>query len=306
MKKIKPKSCGSLFHLWLASIISISIIPQLLCAQGGVGIGTDNPSQAAILHIEPPGNNKGLLIPRLTTAEISNIPGEEGLLVYDTSTFALKVYTQGAWSNVGTPRGAIIMWSGVTPPAGWALCDGQAGRPNLQGRFVVGYNPSVTDYNAIDNIGGNSSITLTAQNMPRHTHSLSINSGGEHTHFYDRHTSTQVGSNSVGSGEAAADPGGQLGTITTSSGNHNHTGTIGFSGGTIIPAVYGTDLSGVPCNVEWVWIDEEAGIGFYIQTPDGCNPNFGQQYLIQAAETVQAVPYDNRPPYYVLAYIIKL
>jgi hypothetical protein len=36
------------------------------------------------------------------------------------------------------PKGAIIMWSGTTPPTNWALCDGQNGTPNLRDRFIIG------------------------------------------------------------------------------------------------------------------------------------------------------------------------
>mgnify|MGYP000550657856 CR=1 FL=1 len=45
-----------------------------------------------------------------------------------------------------TPVGGIIMWSGDTIPDGWVLCNGQDtnGRetPDLRGRFVVGYSES--------------------------------------------------------------------------------------------------------------------------------------------------------------------
>ena len=36
------------------------------------------------------------------------------------------------------PRGFIGMWSGSVTPAGFALCDGTNGTPDLRGRFVVG------------------------------------------------------------------------------------------------------------------------------------------------------------------------
>jgi len=47
-------------------------------------------------------------------------------------------------------RGHITLWSGaiVDIPAGWHLCDGTAGTPDLQDRFVVGagdtYAPAAT------------------------------------------------------------------------------------------------------------------------------------------------------------------
>lgn len=40
----------------------------------------------------------------------------------------------------GLPGGVIVMWSGQLDaiPAGWALCDGQNGTPDLSNRFVLG------------------------------------------------------------------------------------------------------------------------------------------------------------------------
>lgn len=48
---------------------------------------------------------------------------------------------------VRAPIGTIVVWSGAADdiPTSWALCDGQDGRPDLRGRFVLGaggtYNP---------------------------------------------------------------------------------------------------------------------------------------------------------------------
>lgn len=48
---------------------------------------------------------------------------------------------------VRAPVGTIVVWSGSVDdiPTSWALCDGQDGRPDLRGRFVLGaggtYNP---------------------------------------------------------------------------------------------------------------------------------------------------------------------
>jgi len=72
------------------------------------------------------------------------------------------------------PIGMVTMWSGAINglPEGWALCDGQNGTPNLKGKFVVGYDPSTTDYNAIGNAGGVSEVTLTQAQMPLHNHDI--------------------------------------------------------------------------------------------------------------------------------------
>jgi microcystin-dependent protein len=78
----------------------------------------------------------------------------------------------GYSSNALVPTGAIIMWAGTTPPTGWALCDGSGGRPDLRGRFIVGYSPFDGDYSSIANSGGEKMHTLTVNEMPSHIHSL--------------------------------------------------------------------------------------------------------------------------------------
>ena len=73
----------------------------------------------------------------------------------------------------------IILWYGNTGnvPNGFALCDGSNGTPDLRNRFVVGagdtYNPNDT--------GGATSNTLTADQIPTHTHSASVTDPG-HKH----------------------------------------------------------------------------------------------------------------------------
>ena len=69
------------------------------------------------------------------------------------------------------PQGGIIMWSGaiVDIPAGWALCDGTNGTPNLQDRFVVGAG----DNYAVGDTGGADDVTLTEPQMPAHSHDFS-------------------------------------------------------------------------------------------------------------------------------------
>jgi hypothetical protein len=63
------------------------------------------------------------------------------------------------------PRGAIIMWSGTLAniPAGWALCDGNNGTPDLRNKFIYG----VASGEDPGGTGGNASI-------PDHTHVVDI------------------------------------------------------------------------------------------------------------------------------------
>ena len=68
--------------------------------------------------------------------------------------------------------GIICAWSGAVDaiPAGWALCDGTRGTPDLRGRFVLGaggsYGPGST--------GGEARHTLSTAEMPGHSHTAAM------------------------------------------------------------------------------------------------------------------------------------
>lgn len=82
-----------------------------------------------------------------------------------------------AWTAGGIPPGCILMWSGTIAsiPAGWALCDGTLGTPNLLDRFIVGaglsYPASTT--------GGFADAALVAHT---HTFSTTTDFAGNHVH----------------------------------------------------------------------------------------------------------------------------
>lgn len=80
-------------------------------------------------------------------------------------------------TSVAFVQGMIIMWSGTANniPSGWALCDGQNGRPDLRNRFVIGagdsYNPK--SYGGNETHSHSGSFTLTASDIPAHRHRFS-------------------------------------------------------------------------------------------------------------------------------------
>jgi len=74
--------------------------PAQVFAQS-VGVNTDGsaPNASAILDVK--STNKGVLIPRMTTAQRTSISTPaSGLLVFDTDTRSFWYYTGTAWSNI--------------------------------------------------------------------------------------------------------------------------------------------------------------------------------------------------------------
>ena len=100
--------------------------------------------------------------------------------------------TGGLIGVAGVPKGVIVMWSGYSSgiPSGWELCNsermvGDVKVPNLSGRFIMGAG-SISD---INKTGGNSTVTLTADMLPQHTHlATATDSGHGHTFTGDSHT----------------------------------------------------------------------------------------------------------------------
>ena len=128
------------------------------------------------------------------------------------------------------PVGIISMWAGVVEdiPAGWFICDGTNGTPDLIGRFIVGFDPDNddNDYNTIGNKGGAKSVTLTETQMPSHNHSGSANSAGAHTHSY-RKADYYGDASDYDRGGA----GGTKANTTGSAGSHTHSLTVNSKGG---------------------------------------------------------------------------
>lgn len=73
------------------------------------------------------------------------------------------------------PEGSIAMWAGSTNsiPAGWVLCDGRYGTPNLQDRFLVGVGDDRQgNLYAYGDTGGENTVILTVSKLPEHSHNM--------------------------------------------------------------------------------------------------------------------------------------
>jgi microcystin-dependent protein len=96
----------------------------------------------------------------------------------DNST---KIATTAFVMQNGVPSGAIILWSGAVGsiPAGWYLCNGANGTPNLQDRFIVGAGSGY----AVGATGGSKdAIVVSHSHTANHSHTGSTNTTGSHGH----------------------------------------------------------------------------------------------------------------------------
>ncbi|WP_109832210.1 tail fiber protein [Reichenbachiella versicolor] len=311
-------------HLFLNMFVLFLTISKVSFAQDGIGIGTSSVEKTAVLDIVSQTKNKGVLLPRLSHKQMwSIISPAEGLLIYNTDEKAVCSYQNGRWSSLGSPTGTIIMWSGTNIPAGWALCDGRWYNPkdhsdignskngdrnilppNLKGKFIVGYSSNDVDYNNPGNLssrttakitgksGGEKSHILTTNEMPSHKHSInsvshqhSINlSGGSHSHSVKQ----------------------SHGARFTSDGSGTISGSLpdGVNGPGLVYS-QGIDTS----------IDYEEGYNYSTRTLNnqvnssthshsGTTNNNTHTHSIGNSGNGSA--HENRPPYYTLAYLMKL
>lgn len=179
------------------------------------------------------------------------------------------------------PRGIITMWAGATNavPSGWALCDGNNGTPNLKDRFIVGAGQSY----GVGNTGGDWTQTP----------SVWTNAAG---------TGIQVAGTAINTSQMPW---------------HTHSGSVGSDASIETQEVTQNNRSG-----EWLsdtlfgsisWSPspvrkplKEFSASLSINGTGGSQPHYHGVTDNGHVHTVAASAIDVRPPYYALAYIMKL
>lgn len=145
------------------------------------------------------------------------------------------------------PVGGIILWSGLhtAVPAGWQLCDGTGGTPDLRSRFVIGagstYASRDTGGTADAVVVAHTHTAATGNGSADHTHTVTgtTNSVADHRHFTmldaDGHNYNGAGAGDTVTNANHADAGNwQYETAsgntadanvgrTNAAGGHNHT-----------------------------------------------------------------------------------
>jgi microcystin-dependent protein len=100
-----------------------------------------------------------------------------GYLLQDGGEYPIATYPD--LYNFLTKNGTVFPFGANTNGAG-AAGSTHFRTPNRKGRVAVGYNASDTDFNAIGKTGGAKTHTLTAAEMPVHSHGM--DAAGSHSH----------------------------------------------------------------------------------------------------------------------------
>jgi microcystin-dependent protein len=245
----------------------------------------------------------------------------------NTTQLATTAFVQSS-----IPVGLITLWSGsiASIPSGWALCNGSSGTPDLRDRFVVGAGSAY----AVAATGGFNTITLDTTQIPSHTHTgTTAATDLSHTHTG---SDTTGGNNVDHSHTGSGTTGGQNANhghsgSTDSQGNHNHGLIVDADSGAGAGPYFKADGQAITTN-----FTNDAGIHNHnvstgIQNADhghaysfttsgqstshnhsfsfttsGASVSMSHTHTFTSDATGGGLAHENRPPYYALAYIMKV
>lgn len=139
--------------------------------------------------------------------------------IIGTSQLLSVPYALFSGNTSSEPSGIIVMWSGTinSIPAGWALCDGTNGTPNLTDKFILSVSSAAENPGGT---GGSNSYSLTVNQLPSHNHVGTAISAGEHNHATGTLNIADESEHTHG-----------VGNLTIgNNGTHSHTGTTSSDG----------------------------------------------------------------------------
>jgi hypothetical protein len=155
-------------------------ILTLLCAatltQAQVGIGTTSPATSSVLDVS--STTKGLLAPRMTTAQRDAITSPAtGLQIYNTDNAAIETFTgtAGEWFTLGTGNGAIATNTAVGVNA---LFSNTTGDSNTANGYQALYSNTTGQYNTANGFEALYTNTTGSENIANGYQALKLNTTG--------------------------------------------------------------------------------------------------------------------------------
>lgn len=227
--------------------------------------------------------------PVLSEGEIGFETDTNVMLVGDGVTPWNSIKNPNAPINSAPPIGAVLMFSGsiASLPPSWKLCDGTNGTPDLRDKFVVGAG----SYYSQGDKGGSSYVNLQETHMPSHTHDAPAHKHSGPSHSHDLGTSVTVGSNGS---HAHANITRRAVPTQTHAHNFNNTGVSSPPDGWVESDNFNTGLAGTHNHS----MSGRTNVGGTGETGWGGSASTGTAGSGSA--------HENRPPYYALAYIMRV
>lgn len=199
--------------------------------------------------------------------------------------------------EIGIAMGIIVIWSGLVTsiPISWQLCDGTNGTPDLRNRFVVSagsayaVNSTGGSLNHIHTAEGSTGFTaLSTSQMPAHSHGVN---DPTHAHgVWDPGHTHGVNDPGHAHGAEAALINFNNQPTRFSTSNGNYAGNLSTFG-----SVTGIGITGSSTNIGIIGSPTNISIA---STGGGAGHNHSVSTTIANA--------SNLPPYYALAYIMKI
>lgn len=200
------------------------------------------------------------------------------------------------------PIGVILLWSGSVGsiPAGWALCDGSSGTPDLRNRFVIGagstYSVGASGGATTKNISHTHTQGVTGAEAA-HTHTQG-NTGAEASHTHTQgntgaeasHTHSVSGNTGTATGTATFDSGADGGAHVTADAAHYHAVSLTSGAGSSHAHTNPTTSAG----------------SSHAHTNPTTSAGSSHTHTNPTTASGGSATQDIMPPYYALAYIMRI
>ncbi|MDX7990059.1 tail fiber protein [Xenorhabdus littoralis] len=248
-------------------------------AYNGISVASTGVAVKAYNGINVDGNGVAVKVNASKGISVDS----SGVAVKVKANGGIKVDTNGVAIDPDNvlPKGMIVMFSGSTAPEGWAFCDGNNGTPDLRSRFVMCGE-------TISEIGKSSSKASgsgNGKNFSKDTTSktISVSVTVEDTILEESHIP-----------------------------RHKHIGGMSYYLGSGLKYSYSSDIqtqyqinNSSSVSGSAIWKNPSSGANYYAYTSE-TGGGKGHYHRATASSPSHSHSVDVVPPYYLLAFIMKL